>query len=314
MGAQAAGPVRSTIVDDTGMLKQGTHSPGVARQYTGRAGKVTNCQIAVTLAVVTAHDTLPVDVALYLPSAWASDASRRAAALIPETVTFQTKPELAMAMLRAAHAEHVPLGQVLLADADYGRSRDFRACAGEVGLRYAVGVHASQHVWDAAGVWTAPMTAGAYAALLSPQDFHRIRWRCGRNGQGLSARFAFLRVQVTEEGREPVRGQDRSEWLIVEWRAGDAAPAHFYLSDLPARLPRKQLVHWIKERWRTERMNEDLKGEVGFDHFEGRSWPGWHHHVTVALCCYALLVAERCVAFPPSTARGRDPRTHARAA
>jgi SRSO17 transposase len=313
-GATTAGPVRVSIIDDTGMLKRGRCSVGVARQYTGSAGKVTNCQVAVTLCVATDHDTIPLDVSLYLPQEWAADADRRRAARVPDAVTFQTKPELALAMLQAAHADGVPLGQVLLADADYGRSTRFRAGVTALGLEYGVGVHCTQRVWDAAGVWTEPMTAAAYAANLSPRHFRRLAWRTGSDGATLSSRFAFLRVVVTEEGREPQRGRDPSQWLIIEWRDGDEAPEHFYLSTLSAALPKARLVRILKERWRTERMNEDLKGEVGFDHFEGRSWPGWHHHVSAALACYALLVGERCVAFPPSTPRPSAPDADRRAA
>lgn len=302
-GMTATREVAGTIVDDTGMLKQGEHSVGVARQYTGSAGKVTNCQIAVTLAVFTPQHAVPIDAALYLPENWANDPERRRAARVPDDVPFRTKGEIALAMLRAAHADGVPLGKVLLADADYGRLWDLRAWCREVGLRYAVGVHSTQAVWDAAGVWTAPMTAAEYAACVPAKSFRRITWRTGANGQELSARFAFLRVQVTREGAEPVRGQTPEEWLMIEWRDGESEPRHFTLCDLPAETSRTKLVSTAKERWRIEQVHEELKGEVGFDHFEGRSWPGWQHHVSLALSCHALLIGERCVAFPPRASR-----------
>lgn len=304
MGATAGSPVRCTIIDDTGLLKQGTHSPGVARQYTGSAGKITNCQVAVTLAVATDHDTVPIDIDLYLPAAWADDATRRDAARIPTDLPFRTKAEIALAQLRAAHADGVPLGDLVLADADYGRSAAFRDGITELGLAYAVSVPASQHVWDAAGVWVAPMTAAAYAGNLSGRSLRRLTWRTGRSGQKLSARFAFLRVFVTAEGREPDRSRDRTQWLVIEWRDGEPAPGRFYLSTLPARLSKRALVRRLKERWRTERMYEDLKGELGFDHFEGRSWPGWQHHMSVVLSAYALLVGQRCARFSPGASRG----------
>lgn len=312
-GMTARGPVLGTVLDDTGMLKQGEHSVGVARQYTGAAGKVTNCQVAVTLAVFTARHAVPIDAELYLPESWANDRARREAARIPDEVPFRTKGEIALAMLRAAHADGVPLGQVLLADADYGRSWELRQWCRETGLRYGVGVHATQPVWDAAGVWTAPMTAAAYAACVPARQFRRIAWRTGANGQELSARFAFLRVQVTREGAEPTRGQTPEEWLVIEWRDGEAGPRHFYLCDLPPDTSRPKLVSTVKERWRIEQVHEELKGEVGFDHFEGRSWPGWQHHVTLALSCHALLIGERCVAFPPRAPRGRAARADRRA-
>ncbi len=314
MGATAHSPVRATIVDDTGMLKQGTHSVGVARQYTGSAGKVTNCQIAVTLALSTDHDVVGLDAALYLPESWATDAARREDARIPVDVKFCTKGQIALAMLQAAHADGVPLGEVLLGDADYGRCSALREWSDGIGLPYALGVHSDQHVWDVSGVWTRPMTVAQYAAQLTPRNFRRIAWREGSDGKRLSARFAFLRVYVTKEGREPTRGRDRSQWLVIEWRDGEDGPKHFHLSTLPRTMKRKKLVRRLKERWRIERLHEDLKGEVGFDHFEGRSWRGWGHHVTVALCAHALLVGERCVGFPPSgSRRPRRDGTSARA-
>ncbi len=312
--ATSRSPVRATVLDDTGLLKQGVHSVGVQRQYTGSAGKITNCQVAVTLAVATDHDTVPIDVALYLPEPWAKDLDRREAARVPAEVTFQTKGQLARAMLRKAHAAGVPLGDLLLADADYGRDPETRAVAGELGMRYAVGIHRTQQVWDGEGVWTEPMTVGALVDLMSGRSFKRLTWRDDTNGRKLSARFAFRRVYVTPAGHVPKRGTDRSVWLILEWRDGDSTPKRFFLSDLPRRLTKKALVRALKERWRTERMYEDLKGEVGFDHFEGRSWPGWHHHMSVVFCAYAMLVVERVMAFPPSASRRPAPATYGCAA
>lgn len=297
-GATARSPVRGTILDDTGLPKQGQHSVGVQRQYTGTAGKITNCQIAVTLCVFTDHDTLPLDLALYLPAVWAKDAERRDKARVPEDVVFQTKPELARAMLRAAYDDDVPLGDLLLADADYGRDPELRALAGELGMKFAVGIHSTQHVWDAEGVWTEPMTVQELVGYMPRRSFRRLSWRDDTSGTKLSARFAFRRVILAEGKREPAADAE-AVWLILEWRDGEPEPRRFFVSDLPKQIKKKELVRRLKERWRTERLYEDLKGEVGFDHYEGRSWPGWHHHMSVVLCAYAVLVGERCVAFPP---------------
>lgn len=303
-GMTATREVAGTIVDDTGMLKQGAHSVGVARQYTGSAGKITNCQIAVTLAVFTSQHALPIDAMLYLPERWANDPERRSVARIPDEIPFRTKGEIALAMLKAAHEDGVPLGKILLGDADYGRLWELRQWCREVDLRYGVGIHSTQKVWDADGVWLSPMTVAEYAACVPAARFRRIEWRTGSNGKRLSARFAFLRVQLTRDGREPVRGQTPEEWLVIEWRDGESEPQHFTLCDLPSDTSGRRLVGTIKERWRIEQVHQELKGEVGFDHFEGRSWPGWQHHVTLALSCHALLIGERCVAFPPRAPRG----------
>jgi hypothetical protein len=172
-------------------------------------------------------------------------------------------------------------------------------------MHYAVGIHETQHIWDADGTWTEPMSVEEYVSFLGASDFRRIEWRTGSNGKRLSARFAFLQVQVTRGGAEPVSGTTPTEWLVIEWRDGEAVPKHFYLCHLPATMSQRAMVRTLKERWRIERIHEDLKGEVGFDHFEGRSWPGWQHHATLALVCHALLIGERCVAFPPRAPRGR---------
>ena len=312
-GATAHGPVRGTVLDDTGLLKQGRHSVGVQRQYTGSAGKITNCQVAVTLCLFTDNDTIPLDLALYLPASWADDPERREKVRVPEDVVFQTKGALARAMLRAAHVDGVPLGDLLLADADYGREPETRALAGELGMNYAVGIHSSQRVWDADSVWIKPMSVEALVACMPDEEFQRLSWRNDTNGRELSARFAFRRVFLAEGKREPA-SSDRPVWLILEWRDGEEKPARFFVSDLPETLPKKELVRRLKERWRTERMYEDLKGEVGFDHYEGRSWPGWHHHMSVVLCAYAVLVAERCMAFPPGAADDPFARAMCRAA
>lgn len=209
-GATAAGPVRCTIIDDTGLLKQGSHSVGVARQYTGSAGKVTNCQVAVTLAVATDHDTVALDVALYLPEVWAEDAARRAKARVPKDVTFQTKPQLALGMLEAARADGVPLGELVLADADYGRCASFRDGVTAMGLAYAVGVQGTQHVWlpDA---WGGAVPVRDIAAAIDPREFRRLSWRDGRDGRALSGRFAFARVIAAPAGgASPRRGRGRS--------------------------------------------------------------------------------------------------------
>lgn len=302
-GVAATGKVLGTILDDTGMLKQGKHSVGVSRQYTGSAGKIANCQVVVTMAAFTAQHTVALDAQLYLPQSWTDDDARRKTARIPEGLGFRTKGEIALAMLREAHADAVPLGEMLLADADYGRLWPLRQWCREVGMRYAVGIHPTQKVWDAAGTWISALTAAEYAACVPAKSYRRITWRTGANGQNLSARFAFLRVQVTQHGEEPVSEETPSEWLVIEWRDGEDEPRHFYLCDLPEDITWPKLVGTIKERWRIEQLHQELKGEVGFDHFEGRSWPGWQHHVSVALACHALLVGERCVDFPPSAPR-----------
>jgi SRSO17 transposase len=291
------GPVQTWIVDDTGFLKQGTHSVGVQRQYTGSAGKIANCQIGVSLTVATEHDQVPIDFELYLPQCWADDPRRRKEARIPDSVSFKTKPELALDMIRRARRDRIARG-VVLADSAFGSSSEFRQQVRELGLHYAVGVDPKT------AVFLLDPTTGAPGARVGVRDFafdlhrcgqfRRCTWRKGTR-QDLSARFAACRVVPAHDGMEPL-------WLLIEWRDGEDEPANYFLSSLPASLSRKRLVGIVMQRWRTERVYEDLKGELGLDHFEGRRFPGWHHHVSVVLCCYAFIVAERARHFPPSTA------------
>jgi SRSO17 transposase len=290
------------VVDETGFLKKGTHSVGVQRQYTGTAGKITNCQIGVSLTLATPQNHLPVDFELYLPASWAHDDARRAEARIPDHVTFKTKPQLALDMLHRAVDADLPRGAVV-ADEAYGNSTEFRRGCRRLGLDFAVAVSATTRVWvvDAASRRRGqPIAARDLAQHLVTDDgFRRYTWREGTS-EALSARFAFRRVvPAADDGSEP-RKRDRV-WLICEWRDGEDAPKHFHLATYK-RMPFVQLVHRLKERWRTERVYQDLKGELGLDHYQGRRFPGWHHHVSVALCCFAFLVAERARAFPPSSA------------
>jgi SRSO17 transposase len=294
-------PVEVWIVDDTGFLKQGKHSVGVQRQYTGSAGKITNCQIGVSLSVATRTEHVPIDFELYLPESWANSTARRREARIPEDVTFKTKPQLAIQMIRRAVEDGVPKGLVL-ADTAYGSSGEFRAQIRSLGLHYAVGVEPQTTLFllDNEGRPQGKAVSVKDLALSINErgGFRRCTWREGTN-EDLWARFAMRRVVaagVPKNQQEPL-------WLLIEWRDGEPEPANYFLVSLPRRMTKKQLIRLVMQRWRTERVYQDLKGELGLDHYEGRRFPGWHHHISVALCCYAFIIAERVRHFPPS-ARG----------
>src|SRR5882672_5619726 len=300
-------PIEAWIVDDTGFLKQGNHSVGVQRQYTGSAGKITNCQVAVSLSVATRTEHLPIDFELYLPSSWTEDLARRREARIPDTVAFKTKPELALDMIRRAADDGISSG-VLLADAGYGSSRDFRDGVRELGLHYIVGVDPKTvvAVFDRAGRRRDdPVSVRDLAFRMEKQrGFRRCTWRKGTK-QDLSARFALRRIVPAYD---QCHGMDNREslWLLIEWRDGETEPANYFLSSLSSRMTKKKLIRLAMQRWRTERVYEDLKGELGLDHYEGRRYPGWNHHVSVALSCYAFIIAERVRRFPPSARRSME--------
>lgn len=292
------------VIDDTGFLKQGRDSVGVHRQYTGSAGKKANCQIGVSLSVATAHAQVPIDFELYIPESWTSDPERRKKARIPEDYVFKTKIELALDMIDRAAAAGIP-GDVILADSAYGDSVTFRGCARLLGFDIAVGIRAPTKVWLVGAdnqVKGQAVSAQQLGMQLGPKAFRRCSWREGTNGKMLSSRFCFRRVKVAADDGSPI--DEREElWLMMEWPKGEPTPTKFVLTSLPGRMAKKQIVRTVKERWKTERVYQEMKGELGLDHYEGRSYPGWHHHVTVAICCYAFIVSERMKAFPPCGGR-----------
>jgi SRSO17 transposase len=316
------GPITAWIVDDTGFAKKGEHSVGVARQYCGRLGKQDNCQIAVTLSVANPVGSLPVAYRLYLPEAWAADPGRRAKTGIPDEVTFKTKPEIALDQIKAVYADGVRPGTVL-ADAGYGADGAFRAGVTALGLSYAVGVQSTLSVWPPGQdplppkPWTGrgrppslvgrdahhrPVSAKALAVSLTEDAWTVLTWREGTNTP-LSSRFAAVRVRPAS--RDYSHSTPRlHEWLLVEWPEGEAEPTKYWLSTLPDDASLAVLVDIAKLRWRIERDYEDLKGELGLAHYEGRGWRGFHHHATLCIAAYGFLVCERA-AIPPSASQPR---------
>lgn len=310
-------PVDAWIIDDTGFPKQGHHSVGVQRQYTGTLGKVANCQIGVSLSLATPFDHLPVDFDLYLPRSWTDDADRRKEAHIPDGVQFKTKPELALEQLRRAVAAGYPKAPVL-GDAAYGNNSKFRRGVRALGLDYGLAVESSTMVWRTEAKTRVKgerlsVRDLALQAAYAPRGYRRITWRDATRKK-LSARFAIRPVIPCRDDEHRPGPKPEVVWLVCEWQDGEAQPTKFYFVHVHGRMTKKRMVRLLKERWRTERGYEDLKGEIGFDHYEGRRFPGWHHHITVALCCYAFVTAERARRFPPTAGRQAGPRPHAIAA
>ena len=292
---QVHGPICTWVIDDTGFLKQGKHSPGVQRQYTGSAGKTTNCQVGVSLLLATEHAHVTTDFRLYIPESWAQDRERCRRAHIPDDVDYSPKWCLALNMIENAIAAGMQKG-VMLADCDYGNKTLFRDTLDVLGLQYAVEVQSTtmlRRVGSRGRLGQRMAVAELGAALRT--KLRTVTWREGSKAV-LHSRFARVRVVVDRDDgllREP-------QWLLIEWPEGEPAPTKFVLSTMPASTSCKQLVRTFKSRWRIERSYEDLKGELGLDHYEGRSFIGWHHHVSVVLACYAFLVAEHARSFPPS--------------
>ena len=314
------GAIRAWIVDDTGLPKKGKHSVGVARQYCGQLGKQDNCQIAVSLSLANDHASLPIAYRLYLPEAWANDRARRAKAGVPEDIVFRTKPEIALDQIRLALAAGVPAGTVL-ADAGYGNDTAFRSALTEIGLSYIVGIQSSASLWPPgsgplpAKSWSGngrppslvrrnrehkPLSAKALAQTLPETAWRTVTWRQGTNA-ALASRFAALRLRPSH--RDYWRSTPRpEEWFLVEWPQGENEPTKYWLSTLPGDTTLADLVDLAKLRWRIERDYQELKQEIGLDHYEGRGWRGFHHHATLAIAAYGFLVSERSL-IPPSRPR-----------
>ena len=307
-------PVTAWIIDDTGFEKQGEHSVGVQRQYTGSAGKITNCQIGVSLSVANGSGHLPIDFELYLPEIWTMDPARRKEAKIPKDTVFQTKIDLALQMIERAANNNVP-GDIVLADGDYGKAPMFRETIRLHGLDYGVGIHSDTSIWctDIRGRPVGgAMTVSELGRRLMHGGYRHVRWREGTQAW-LSSRFCLRRVVINQEDGDDPK-ERHAVWLLIEWPEGEQVPTKFTLTTLPRRMGIKQIVRVLRERWRTEQAYREMKGELGLDHFEGRSFRGWHHHVSVVLCCYAFVVAERARRFSPSAFRARSDRPILRAA
>jgi SRSO17 transposase len=294
------------VIDDTGFPKQGTHSVGVARQYSGTLGKTANCQVAVSLHHVGEQGNTILGWRLYLPESWINDPERRREAGVPEAVAFRKKWQLALELIDQAREWKLP-DRVVLADAGYGEVTAFREGLQQRGLSYVVGVPAHAGVWLKPPRPTAPKSKGngrppsvlhygkqrptsAKEAALGVSPWKRVRWREGTKGW-LESRFWAARVQPSHgfhEGRAP----HKEVWLLVEWPESKPEPTKYSFCDLPAHYSLRRLVRLAKCRWKIEQDYRQLKKELGLDHYEGRTWRGWHHHVTMVMLAYAFLTLE----------------------
>jgi len=313
-GIEAHGPIEAWIIDDTGFRKKGRHSVGVARQYLGEIGKQDNCQVAVSLSLANAWASLPVALRLYLPKAWAEDGARRKAAGVPEEIGFATKPQIALEQIQRACEAGLPRGVVLM-DAGYGVDARLRLGVTALGLSYVAGVlsdtlvfapghrPAAGHARPKSGRRQRRVVSIKEIALGLPAEaWARVEWREGA-AEALSGRFA--RVRVCSAHRHRTLPDRSAEWLLVEWPEGEAEPTRCWLSTLPEDIAFERLVALTKLRWRIERDYQELKQELGLDHFEGRSWRGFHHHASLCIAAYGFLISERETIPPSEPGRAR---------
>jgi SRSO17 transposase len=313
------GGIIAYIVDDTGMKKKGTHSVGVARQYCGNVGKTENCQVAVSLSMANEAISLPVAYQLYLSEAWTDDIKRRRKVSIPDDIGFKKKWQISLEQIARLQNEGIPMAPVL-ADAGYGDVTEFRDQLTEWEIPYVLAIKKGTTLW-APGKQPMkpiqhtgrgrpatrlrrnkdhyPMDAKTIALNIPKKKWKCIAWREGTKGV-MESRFAFIRVRSAHRDNNMTTPRSE-EWLIVEWPENEENPTKYWLSTLPKDHTPEQLVKTAKIRWRIERDYEELKGEFGLDHFEGRSWRGFHHHATLCISAYAFMASERARFSPPES-------------
>ena len=297
------------ILDGTSFPKQGTHSVGVARQYCGTLGKIANCQVAVTAALWTGTRAWMLGARLYLPEAWLTRAARQRAR-IPATVVFQEKWRSALTLLRQVRTSGITVTAVL-GDAEFGDNATLRRALYRAKLPYALGVSSTLTVFTSTPTLTAPaplvgksrprtqrllapgVASVAVSVLAADQPANAwriITWRNGTN-RSWRARFFAHRVTPAHDWRE--RRIAPEVWLLCERDLGSTPRTKYYLVDLPATTSLKALVQLAHQRWAIEQQYQELKDELGLDHFEGRSLPGWQRHVVLTALAYAWLQVER---------------------
>jgi SRSO17 transposase len=303
--------VEAWVLDDTGFPKDGKRSPGVKRQYSGTLGKIGNCQIGVSVHAVGSQGTVPLGWALYLPEEWCKDPERRRRAKIPAEVDFKTKPELGVELIERAAGWEIGEAPVL-GDCAYGDKTELRARLDGAGREYVLAVSRDTTVFAPETIFGVPEprehgsgrqrtrprpdrkpeAIGALIARLAPEQWHTVTFRDGPDGKPMTSRFCFLRVRAGNEW-EKATSPPREEWLIAEWPEGKDKPSDYWISNLPADTEPEQLARLARLRWKIELDYKQLKGELGLDHYEGRSWLGWYHHTALVTAAHGFLTLER---------------------
>jgi SRSO17 transposase len=298
------------VLDDTGVPKYGRHSPGVKRQYSGTLGKIGSCQIAVSLHAVSTKGTVPLGFRLYVPEDWCADPIRRRETKIPASVEFQTKPTLGGELIARAAGWKIRRAPVL-GDQAYGNDAKLRTRLHGDGLDYVLSVGPECDVYASGTVFAVPprkpgsrgpapsvlatdaqpRSIAEFVADLGPEALQTVAFRDIDGGQ-LRSRFAFLRV-IAANPVDRLREEPREEWLIVEWAEGHEHPSDYWLSNLPASTEPEQLSRLARLRWMIELDYKQLKGELGLDHYEGRSYAGFHHHCSLVTAAHGFLTLER---------------------
>ena len=328
MARRLASPRGISVIDDTGYPKQGKHSVGVQHPYCGQLGKKANCQVAVTVHYVSPKGHFPAALRLYLPKSWTSSPKRLEAAKVPESFRGEaTKGQIALELLDQVRGEGLLPGNLVITDAGYGVSQAFREGLAQRQLFYIAGVTSEMVVFTEEPRWElpGPSTGGrpptkprlveasprpvSLAALAQRLTRRKVRWREGTKGK-LSGRFSWVRVWPAQGWEEGACAFAEPHWLLIEEQAD--GKIQFAFSNLPAAMSRLQAVRLWKSRWPVEQGYQQVKEELGLNHFEGRSWRGFHHHACLVMLAYGFLVLEQLrakeVPASPGKKSGEPPR------
>jgi SRSO17 transposase len=320
----AAVDPQAWVIDDTGFPKQGKMSVGVARQYCGALGKVGNCQLGVSINAVTTQASCPIDWRLFIPEAWDEhdefNLKRRAQAHLPDDVHHEPKWKLALQMIDELSAWGLT-PPVVLGDGAYGDITELRSGLTQREISYVLDLKGVTSAYPESVVPEAPEWSGRgrppvaryrsepsslrdLALGAGKQTTVEIAWREGTRGP-MQSRFLALRVRPANAQLRRAAHVDGEQlevcWLVCEWPADTTEPIKYWLSNMPADSPLAELVELAKLRWRIEQDYRELKDALGLDHFEGRSWRGWNHHVTLVSVAHGFLTTER-LRRPPQRA------------
>jgi SRSO17 transposase len=318
-------PLQAWVVDETGWLKQGSDSVGVSHQYCGAVGKQAQCQVAVELVVSDGQVTAPVGGRLYLPESWSKDRRRRQKAGVPATVNFQTKPQIAGDLIEEALRDGVSAAPIL-GDSVYGNASELRERIRGLGLEYFLNAEEPWVAWPerpklarGSKYWSVSRQAGKGQTLrrlaegFKPRQWQAAAWQAV-GGEKRATRLAWRQIYLHSDLDERT-GRWPACWFVADWPEGQADPYHLYIAWLKQPPVKGRVLRLSRGRWPIEQYFQRGKDDLGLDHYEGRGWRGFHHHLTMSAIAYLFVVVDYLRAkknFQPDVGTGtaRDAAIH----
>jgi SRSO17 transposase len=294
-------PLSAWIIDETGWLKQGAKSVGVAHQYCGAVGKQANCQVSVEVVVTNGEIAAPVAGRLYLPRQWSDDAARREAAGVPPEIAFETKPRLAADLIEQVRADGVSPAPVL-GDEVYGASSELRARLRRAGLEYMlnaggdllawtepVTTRLAKKYWGVAAGQAPARSLQELSRRIDARQWHPVSWRAADETKR-QTRIAYVPVYLLSD-LDRQTGHWPQTWFVVDWPDGQATPYHLYVAWFQRPPSPTRCLRLSRGRFHIEQYFQREKTDLGLDHYEGRSWRGFHHHLVLAAVAYLFVLA-----------------------